>query len=89
MTPISAARLVLERSPHRILVGEGATKFALEHGMQAGEALTAGAREQWEDWKISTQSESARRESEQDRGDSHDTVGMICLDEHGSLAAGT
>jgi beta-aspartyl-peptidase (threonine type) len=31
--PIQAARLVLERSPHVYFVGEGAERFAAEHGM--------------------------------------------------------
>src|SRR5437667_12381387 len=32
--PIQAARLVLERSPHVYFVGEGAERFAQEHGMK-------------------------------------------------------
>src|SRR5437764_8759051 len=32
--PIRASRLVLEKSPHVYFVGEGAERFAQEHGMQ-------------------------------------------------------
>ena len=32
-TPFSVAKLVMERSQHSILVGEGAQQFAKEHGI--------------------------------------------------------
>lgn len=87
MTPFSAARLVMERSPHSILAGEGATKFAVENGMEAKETLTEDSRRQFEEWKSSQSGDTASSTGEQ--GESHDTVGMICLDCCGNLAAGT
>ncbi|SNY76731.1 beta-aspartyl-peptidase [Enterobacter sp. CC120223-11] len=33
--PILAARLVLEQSPHVLLIGEGAERFAVDHGMES------------------------------------------------------
>lgn len=32
--PVLAARLVLEQSPHVLLIGEGAEAFAVSHGME-------------------------------------------------------
>ena len=40
MHPISVARLVMEKTPHVMLVGEGALKFALDHGFKKEELLT-------------------------------------------------
>ena len=46
--PISIARLVMEKLPHVMLVGEGAERFADEMGMQKKDLLTPEAREVWE-----------------------------------------
>src|SRR6266478_986582 len=45
--PISAARRVMEKTPHVMLVGEGARMFALEHGL---EAIEVNTRERYENW---------------------------------------
>lgn len=91
VTAFSAARLVMERSQHSVLAGEGATNFALANGIEAAETLTDYAREQFEEWRRQQLQEAARNGggAETDRGESHDTVGMVCLDAHGNLAAGT
>ncbi len=49
--PSKVARLVMERSDHVLLVGEGALKFALAHGFQEEDLLTDEAREIWLRWK--------------------------------------
>lgn len=67
-----------------MLAGEGATEFALTNGMEAAETLTDDARQQFDTWR-----QQQVHEIDADRGESHDTVGMVCLDEHGNLAAGT
>jgi isoaspartyl peptidase/L-asparaginase-like protein (Ntn-hydrolase superfamily) len=48
--PISVARQVMEQLPHVLLVGEGAARFAAECGAEAGEILTEGARNDWQEW---------------------------------------
>jgi N4-(beta-N-acetylglucosaminyl)-L-asparaginase len=55
--PSRVARLVMERTDHVLLVGEGALRFARAHGFQEEELLTDKAREQWLQWKetLSTQ----------------------------------
>jgi beta-aspartyl-peptidase (threonine type) len=45
--PISIARAVLERSPHVLLVGEGAERFGDEIGAERKEMLTEAARNIW------------------------------------------
>ena len=51
MHPAAVARLVMKRSRHVLLVGEGALKFARAHGFQEVELLTEDARKIWLRWK--------------------------------------
>jgi L-asparaginase/N4-(beta-N-acetylglucosaminyl)-L-asparaginase len=77
--PITAARRVLERSPHVMLVGEGARWFALEHGVESVpiEALAA-PKQAWVEGK---------RPAAPDRA-GHDTVTLLLRDADGHLAGG-
>ena len=80
--PISLARLVMERTPHVMLVGEGAEKFAQAQGIELvpnTTFITESRRRKYEQWKAQ---HSPTR--------SHlGTTGAIALDTHGDLAAGT
>lgn len=49
--PSKVARLVMQRSTHVFLVGEGALRFALAHGFQKENLLTEKSRELWLRWK--------------------------------------
>jgi N4-(beta-N-acetylglucosaminyl)-L-asparaginase len=49
--PSKVARLVMERSDHVLIVGEGALRFAKAHGFQEENLLTDKAREIWLHWK--------------------------------------
>jgi len=49
--PSKVARLVMERTDHVLLVGEGALKFAKMHGFKEEELLTDAARAKWMEWK--------------------------------------
>lgn len=49
--PSRVARVVMERSDHVLLVGEGALRFARTHGFKEEELLTDRAREEWLHWK--------------------------------------
>jgi len=77
-TPTAVARLVMEKTDHVLLVGEGALAFARAEGFQERDLLTDQARQAWEAWKA----EGADRPS-----DAHDTIGMLALDAAGNLAA--
>jgi len=50
-TPSRVAKLVMERSDHVLLVGDGALKFAKAHGFKEEDLLTDKAREVWLRWK--------------------------------------
>ncbi|MBQ41128.1 MAG: glycosylasparaginase [Gemmatimonadetes bacterium] len=75
--PISVARRVMEVSPHVMLAGEGAARFALEQGFEEVDLLTEETRKQWEVW----------RETRAGEGENHDTIGVVALDSAGNLAA--
>jgi L-asparaginase / beta-aspartyl-peptidase len=82
-SPIEAARAVMEKSPHVLLAGAGAERFA----RRAGIAL---AERGWFD----TLARRAALERERKGGarrveDLHGTVGAVALDRAGHLAAGT
>jgi N4-(beta-N-acetylglucosaminyl)-L-asparaginase len=82
--PISVARLVMEKTEHVILAGEGALAFALEHGFRKEDLLTPYARERWLKWR-------ENMEGDEDRlgilMEAHDTIGMLAIDQRDDLAA--
>lgn len=49
--PSSVARLVMERTDHVLLVGEGALRFAKAHGFPEENLLTDASRAAWLKWK--------------------------------------
>jgi N4-(beta-N-acetylglucosaminyl)-L-asparaginase len=51
--PASVAKLVLERTDHILLVGEGALLFAVKHGFKREDLLTDESRKAWLAWKES------------------------------------
>ncbi len=91
MNPIRAARKVLADSPHIYFVGEGAERFAEEHGVAlcANEDLII-ERElvRWKDAK-KQQFLKVPPEFAGPGMNTHDTVGAVALDAQGNIAAGT
>lgn len=81
--PISAARLVMEKTRHVMLAGEGARMFALENGLKSvahdpskkNEAFkTRKGAKALEPWEISP--------------DNHDTIALLVLGADGNIAGG-
>jgi N4-(beta-N-acetylglucosaminyl)-L-asparaginase len=78
--PISVARKVMEKTPHVMLVGEGALEFALANGFKKENLLTPESEKAWKEWlKKSEYKPLANIEN-------HDTIGMIALDKSGNLS---
>ena len=88
--PISAARLVLEQSPHVYLVGQGAEKFVQGHGMSlcANQELVL-PREVERLRKAQAAAGTGAGANLLGPEFGHDTVGAVALDMDGRLAAGT
>ncbi len=79
--PISVARLVMEKTPHVILVGEGAQKFALDNGFTLEKFdRTPGADQAWKEWLKKSEYKPVVN------FENHDTIGMIALDAAGNLS---
>ncbi len=78
--PISVARKVMDDTPHVMLVGEGAKKFALDSGFQEENLLTEKSEKAWKNW-LKNQDYKPKINVE-----NHDTIGMVALDENGNLS---
>jgi beta-aspartyl-peptidase (threonine type) len=97
--PVRAARKILSESPHVYFVGEGAERFATEHGIalcKNEDLIIPREVERLRQY----QADLAQRDESQDGNDlfapsaddatiSHDTVGAVALDRHGNIAAAT
>jgi N4-(beta-N-acetylglucosaminyl)-L-asparaginase len=78
--PISVARMVMEKTPHVMLVGDGAFQFAISQGFKKENILTAESEKEWKEWlKDSRYKPIVNIEN-------HDTIGMIALDAQGNLS---
>lgn len=78
--PVSVARKVMENTPHVLLTGAGALKFALENGFKKENLLTAKSKQEWEEWtKTSVYKPEINIEL-------HDTIGILALDAKKDLA---
>ena len=80
--PVAVARKVMDDTPHVMLVGEGARRFALEKGFKEEDLLTEQAREQWQKW---LKTEEYKPWSPQSNP-THDTISMLALDQAGDLS---
>jgi L-asparaginase / beta-aspartyl-peptidase len=91
--PVRAARKILSESPHVYFVGEGAERFAAEHGVPLCENEELVIPREVE--RLREYQRAAANAPPKDGNDlfapevSHDTVGAIALDRDGNLAAST
>jgi isoaspartyl peptidase/L-asparaginase-like protein (Ntn-hydrolase superfamily) len=70
------ARKVMEKTPHILLVGEGAKLFAVENGFPLETLTTPESIAEWEKTKPRPRNDKAQ---------GHDTVTVLALDQKGSL----
>jgi L-asparaginase / beta-aspartyl-peptidase len=87
--PVRAARKILSESPHVYFVGEGAEKFAVQHGipLSANEELIIPREvRRLKEFQAHTGEEKPDLFAAEV---SHDTVGAVALDGNGNIAAAT
>jgi len=80
MHPISVARLVMEKTPHVMLVGDGALQFALENGFKKENLLTENSEKFWREWLKES------RYHPIPNIENHDTIGLITIDKDGNIS---
>jgi len=88
--PIRVARLVMEKTPHVQLVGEGALQFALSQGFTVEPLLTERTERAWKEWlkKSNYDPMTIPRLLQQKvpgSVDNHDTIGMLAMDGNGTI----
>lgn len=98
--PISAARAVMEKSEHVMMVGAGADQFAKEAGLEIVDPKYFWTKERWDGLQQAIKEDSTKavldhgsKKSDLLGTKNHDykfgTVGCVALDQAGNLAAGT
>lgn len=98
--PISAARAVMEKSEHVMMVGVGADLFAKDAGLEIVDPKYYWTKERWDGLQQAIKEDSTKavldhgsKKSELLGSKNHDykfgTVGCVALDKAGNLAAGT
>ena len=95
MHPISVARMVMEKTPHIILAGDGALQFALANGFKKQNLLTPASEKAWKEWLKTAKYEPVKNIENQlyDKNNdpmpggikNHDTIGMLALDAAGNF----
>ena len=79
--PISLARMVMDKTPHVMLVGAGAERFARENGItQKQNSLSAEAKKAWEKWL------TEKNYNPIINIENHDTIGLLARDAQGRMA---
>jgi isoaspartyl peptidase/L-asparaginase-like protein (Ntn-hydrolase superfamily) len=91
--PAALARLVMEKTPHVLLVGEGARLFAVQHGFPLESLSTPESLAEWEKRRAKkgnpVRPQGSPRPRPRGKGvgaeDDHDTVTVLALDTKGNL----
>ncbi len=96
MHPISVARLVMEKTPHVILVSDGALQFALANGFKKQNLLTPESEKAWKEWlktskykpEVNIENRLYQKGKDPMPGghDNHDTIGMMAMDINGNVS---
>jgi N4-(beta-N-acetylglucosaminyl)-L-asparaginase len=79
---ISVARKIMEETPHVMLAGVGAEKFAYSLGYKKEKLLTDKSRLDWLDWKLKSEYKPIINI------ENHDTIGMLAIDKNGDISGG-
>jgi N4-(beta-N-acetylglucosaminyl)-L-asparaginase len=78
--PISVARLVMDKTPHVMLVGGGALDFALQQGFKKENLLTTESEADWKKWLETAEYKPIINI------ENHDTIGMLAIDAKGDIS---
>ena len=93
---ISVARRVMDKTPHVILVGDGALQFAQEQGFRKTNLLTPKSEKLWREWlktsnyqpKMNIENQQPGKDPMPGGKDNHDTIGLLAMDAKGNICGG-
>ena len=93
---ISVARLVMEKTPHIVLAGQGALQFALANGFKKENLLTPESEKAWKEWlkksdyrpekNIENRLYDKHKDPMPGGPANHDTIGMMAIDKNGNAS---
>ena len=81
--PISVARAVMEKTPHVMLVGDGAKQFAVQQGFEKCKTPIKEVKKDWKAWKKENKDLLKKPNINHEN---HDTIGMLAMDEYGNMS---
>jgi beta-aspartyl-peptidase (threonine type) len=91
--PITLARAVMEKSPHVMMIGEGAEKFAAEQKVELVDPKYFWTQHRWDSLQQILKEEAEKKKvgqlTKDEDANRFGTVGAVALDKNGNLAAGT
>lgn len=100
--PITAARAVMEKSPHVMMTGAGAEKYAKQQGLEIVDPSYFYTEERWKSLQKAKQQDSLKMHLDhadttnrgmlkqwENKDYKYGTVGAVALDRYGNLAAAT
>lgn len=96
--PVSVARMILEKTEHVSLAGEGAYNFAITNGFQPAILHTETSIKKYEEWKEGRYGRSQEFHTDEykikksgglgiNEDGNHDTIGMVAIDKDGQISA--
>lgn len=81
--PISVAKHIMQNTPHIMLVGAGAKKYALKHQFETIKTPLPEVKKEWEKWK---KEQAAIAKKPEINHENHDTIGLLAIDELGRIS---
>jgi L-asparaginase / beta-aspartyl-peptidase len=87
--PVALARLVMEKSGHVMLAGEGAMIYAHAMGVKMEEDAYFYDQFRYDQWQSVVGSEGYQLDHSVKKDEKFGTVGAVALDEYGNIAAAT
>ncbi|MBT8401735.1 MAG: N(4)-(beta-N-acetylglucosaminyl)-L-asparaginase [Rhodothermia bacterium] len=88
---VSVARHVMERTQHTLLVGDDATRFAVEMGFVETSLTNGASLKAWTEWAVKNEKSDAWQPERRGGGqkpEGHDTVGSMAIDRQGNICVG-
>ena len=88
---ISVARKVMEKTQHTLIVGDDATRFAVNMGFDETSLTNLASQKAWEEWVAKGEKSTAwdpERIGKGEKPSGHDTVGTMAVDAEGNVCVG-